>query len=112
MAATGVPILNGRRSLANDLGDWADRSLCRKDLNPAWIAMPGLAIRSHQIELADEICGRCPVRRECRAWAASEPHFEGVAGGLLWPWGAVCQGTGHGIKGVRDRWCAACQTRN
>lgn len=93
-------------------GDWADRAVCAQDLNPLWISTPTAETRPHQIELADEICGRCPVRRECRSWARSGPQFEGVAGGLLWPWGAICQGTGHGVKGDKDKWCGTCQTRD
>lgn len=114
--ATGVANLALRKPVANldcePAGDWAEHAACARDLNTLWISTPSPATRPHQIEIADEICGRCPVRRECRAWARTGPHFEGVAGGLLWPTGGVCQGTAHGVKGERDRWCAVCQTRN
>lgn len=109
MATAGVANLNLHKRVAHELGDWADHSACRKDLNVLWVAPPTAATRPHQIELADEICGRCPVWRQCNAWALSEPEFEGIAAGLLWPWGGICQNTGHGIKGDKDRWCAACE---
>lgn len=30
-----------------------------------------------------ELCARCPVLDQCRAWAESEPEFSGVAGGQV-----------------------------
>lgn len=107
----GVPNFVARKEVKDGecepVGDWADHAACRRDLNKLWITRPSAATRPHQIELADEICGRCPVRRECRKWAEGGEEFEGIAAGLLWPLAGLCHG-GHGRGGRKDRWCAGC----
>lgn len=32
----------------------------------------------------DAWCRGCAVIGACHAWAAAEPHFDGIAGGRLW----------------------------
>lgn len=111
----GVPNFVSRKEVKSGecepSGDWTDHAACRRDLNRLWITAPNPATWPHQVEMADEVCGRCPVRVTCDFWARSGDEFEGIAGGLLWPTGGACFG-GHGRGGRKDKWCAGCRALN
>lgn len=58
---------------------WQEEAACagRPDLTDAK--------RGPQVLAALALCHDCPVLDQCRAWAAREEHYEGVAGGDLHP---------------------------
>lgn len=56
---------------------WADRAAC----NGEWELMG--ATDGPEVLEALKLCAACPVLDACRAWVATEPMFEGVAGGDL-----------------------------
>lgn len=64
-----------------DADAWRSRSLCR-DSNPDLffpVGATGTALE--QIEAAKEICGACPVTRECLEFALETNQEAGVWGG-------------------------------
>ena len=70
---------------ANDGGDrsWRGRAACRGsgELFFAPNSDDGPA-RGWSAEQAKAVCGSCPVRAECRAWAVLTRQQDGVWGGL------------------------------
>ena len=93
-------------------GDWTKDAACLGLNNPLMITAANVFTRRMQIELAQDLCDGCPVKRKCREWAATARHgyFEGVAGGLLFPSGGMCPvRLPEGQIRSRDRWCAQCQ---
>jgi WhiB family redox-sensing transcriptional regulator len=61
---------------ADDL-DWMDAGLCAQSDPEAWFPEMGAPNK-----FAKRICGRCPVRDECAAYAIADPSLVGVWGGL------------------------------
>lgn len=65
-------------------GDWRHHAACRaNDIDPELFYPTGDSGLEHdrQVAAAKAVCGRCPVRAECLAWALDVLPF-GVAGGL------------------------------
>lgn len=44
--------------------------------------VPGSAVYARQLERAKAVCGRCPLRAECLAYALDAGEAHGVWGGL------------------------------
>lgn len=69
---------------------WRDIAACA-DADPdlfdlpaaTGVAAPGRT-RDTAAPVIDAYCHPCPVRAACAAWAASEPGFDGIAGGAVW----------------------------
>jgi len=63
-------------------GDWRHHAACR-DVDPELFHPTGDSGAEHdrQVAAAKVVCGRCPVRAECLAWALDALPY-GVAGGL------------------------------
>ena len=57
--------------------DWRSQGLCA-GMDPDLFFSPGAL----EHKMAKEICRRCPVRRECLAYAMDAPVDHGVWGGL------------------------------
>jgi len=75
---------DGTRSLENlwELLDtrpaWQGLAACRDaPAEVTWFPENGKGA-----EAAKRVCARCPVVRECRAWALTQTHLVGVWGGL------------------------------
>jgi WhiB family redox-sensing transcriptional regulator len=62
--------------------DWRHKAECRTEdpelFFPVGTSGPALA----QIVEAKAVCRRCPVRRECLAWALASGQDAGIWGGL------------------------------
>lgn len=58
-------------------GEWARNGRCRQA--PAVIFFPG---RGDDAKAAKDVCSRCPVLAECRAYVLANPGLLGVWGGL------------------------------
>jgi WhiB family transcriptional regulator, redox-sensing transcriptional regulator len=62
--------------------DWRHKAECRTEdpelFFPIGTSGPALA----QIAEAKAVCRRCPVRRECLAWALASGQDAGIWGGL------------------------------
>jgi WhiB family redox-sensing transcriptional regulator len=56
-------------------GEWADRGVCRGEDPDIWFP----TYRDTEA-VAREMCGRCPVRRECREYAVPHPALKGIWG--------------------------------
>lgn len=64
----------GRNS---DTQDWRTRALCTQADPELWFPEPWEDDRAAKL-----ICGWCPVRPECLAWAMNTNEPYGIAGGL------------------------------
>jgi WhiB family redox-sensing transcriptional regulator len=62
-------------------GDWRDRAACRHTDPELFfpVGTSGPALR--QIGRAMEVCGACPVRKQCLAWALDRALDFGIWGG-------------------------------
>jgi WhiB family redox-sensing transcriptional regulator len=58
-------------------GHWRDRALCAQADPDLWFPEPGESPRTAKL-----ICGWCPVRAECLAWALETNEPYGICGGL------------------------------
>lgn len=68
--------------------DWRERAACATASPDEQAALTGGAGGNGQNTkpaktAVRKYCDVCPVRTECFDWASGEPHFMGVAGGLL-----------------------------
>jgi len=69
-------------------GRWAREAVCRGNGRlftiPFGVTQPMSPALRDQIDAAREICDRCPVLEQCRAWALSrpDPAHGMIAGGL------------------------------
>lgn len=57
--------------------DWQERALCRDADPELWFPEPWEDARAAKL-----ICGWCPVRSECLAWALKTREPYGICGGL------------------------------
>ena len=78
---TALGVLRGRpgsmlRGLAR--GGWKERGTCRQTDPELWFADTSRRVKAR----AASICGSCPVRRQCLAWALVFDEEFGVWGGL------------------------------
>jgi len=62
--------------------DWRTRARCRHLGTAAPFASPG---SKEATTFATRVCGKCPVRDECLAFALDVGEFQGVYGGLTGP---------------------------
>jgi WhiB family redox-sensing transcriptional regulator len=79
-----MPELSRLPTPVTESWDWQLRGLCRGVDNALFFHTPnerGLA-RERRESMAKEICGRCPVRSECREHALTVEETYGVWGGL------------------------------
>jgi WhiB family transcriptional regulator, redox-sensing transcriptional regulator len=69
--------------IAGKMGDWADQAVCSQ-VDPD-LFFPAKEGAPAKVELAKEVCGRCPVQADCLAWAVSFPERFGVWGATSAP---------------------------
>lgn len=62
--------------------DWRHRSLCKDEDPELFFPVGNSGPALLQIEQAKAICRRCPVIRECLAWALEDGQEAGVWGGM------------------------------
>jgi WhiB family redox-sensing transcriptional regulator len=62
--------------------DWRDRSACLDEDPDLFFASGTDPQEQAAAAQAKQICGRCPVRRECLDWAVSEGVDSGIWGGM------------------------------
>lgn len=77
-----MTILASSLALANADYTWRDQAICR-DTDPDLffpIGTTGQALV--QIERAKEVCGECPVQRDCLEYALETNQDSGIWGGL------------------------------
>ncbi len=77
VAASEPDPLELLRRLADLVPAWHRDAACAGE--PVGIFLPGLGERN---TAAMELCGRCPVRRDCLDWAIAEQINHGVYGGM------------------------------
>ncbi|MFD3531374.1 WhiB family transcriptional regulator [Streptomyces sp. NPDC058664] len=63
--------------------DWRIKAVCREEEDPdLFFPVGSTGPASLQAQEAKTVCRRCPVRRQCLAWAMEERQDFGVWGGL------------------------------
>jgi WhiB family redox-sensing transcriptional regulator len=62
-------------------GEWQAAGACLSADPEIFFPVSGTGASAPQIELARQICGRCPVRRECLDWAMDSGEMHGIWGG-------------------------------
>ena len=63
---------------------WIDHAACGGDDWTVWIEHPS-RVSPAELEQARQICRTCPVLAQCTTWASTDPNFQGVAAGRLYP---------------------------
>ena len=66
---------------APDEPDWS-QALCMEVDPELWFSVRG----SDNERMAKEICTRCPIMEECKAYALARPELEGIWGGTTETW--------------------------
>lgn len=64
------------------MAEWRERAACRDEDPELFFPIGDGALAQAQMERAKAICARCPVVRECLAWALKTGQDAGVWGGL------------------------------
>jgi len=61
---------------------WRDAAACREEDPDLFFPVSSQGPGRLQEQRAKEVCARCPVSRECLAWALAHEQVAGVWGGL------------------------------
>jgi hypothetical protein len=99
--------------------NWRDDALCaeREYGYLPWVSDPA----PHELVAMKEVCGRCLVKDECRAWADSQPEGDvvGMWGGMLFgrtvercPKPTSCGSCGRAAPKLPAGYCTACYHRH
>ncbi|MER6983616.1 WhiB family transcriptional regulator [Streptomyces carpinensis] len=62
--------------------NWRERGACRFEDPELFFPLGEGVLSLRQIEQARAVCRRCPVLRECRAFALRNSEYDGVWGGM------------------------------
>ncbi|MDF3302900.1 WhiB family transcriptional regulator [Streptomyces tropicalis] len=62
--------------------NWRDHGACRFEDPELFFPLGENGLSLRQIDRARAVCHRCPVLRECRAWALRNSEYDGVWGGM------------------------------
>lgn len=61
--------------------DWRDQAKCRDEDPELWFPIGTSGPAEIQIQIAQGVCGRCPVAGECLRWATDNDIADGIWGG-------------------------------
>lgn len=64
------------------MAEWRERAACGDEDPELFFPIGDGPVAQAQIERAKAVCARCPVVRECLAWALETGQDAGVWGGL------------------------------
>ncbi|MGV9255300.1 WhiB family transcriptional regulator [Streptomyces sp. NPDC003697] len=62
--------------------DWRERGACRSEDPELFFPLGDGGLSLRQTEQARAVCRRCPVLRECRAFALRNRERDGIWGGM------------------------------
>ncbi|MGW5128534.1 WhiB family transcriptional regulator [Streptomyces sp. NPDC004069] len=69
-------------SVVRTIENWRERGACRFEDPELFFPLGESGPSVRQIAQARAVCHRCPVLRECRAWALRNSEYDGVWGGM------------------------------
>ena len=96
--------MNDLPSLKEPMGDWVESALCREkvragEAETSWW-FPGDKREMRIINIAKQICNRCPVQEDCLGWGIRNEQY-GI-------WGGVGPRQRQYIMSEREKRCGYC----